>query len=275
MQNLKTQIMGVLNVTPDSFYDQGQHYSHEIAIARGIKLYNDGADILDIGGESTRPFASEVSAEEELERVLPVIEALKKQIPIPISIDTMKAEVAQAAIDAGASIVNDVSGFRDPAMVKVASDTGVRICVMHMKGKPKTMQENPAYPRGVVEEVIDWFRETLESLMQSGIKENNIIIDPGIGFGKTVEDNYRILHNLQKFKELGFPVLLGLSRKSFMGKVLDKPPEELLAPTIALDALAMRENVDFIRVHDVEEHRNVAVIMDKYLSCEEIPIQHV
>lgn len=267
--------MGVLNVTPDSFYDQGQYLSPDLAIARGIKLYEEGADILDIGGESTRPDAEPVSVEEELKRVIPVIKTLKKEIPIPISVDTMKAEVARAAVDAGAEWINDVSGFRDPDMVKAAADTGAKLCVMHMKGVPKTMQANPSYPNGVVEEIILWFKNTVLSLESAGVKKKNIIFDPGVCFGKTVEDNYVILHNLQKFKALGFPVLLGLSRKSFMGKVLNKPPEELLPATIAMDALAMRGNVDFIRVHDVEEHRQVAVVMEKYLSCAELVMQHV
>lgn len=275
MRALKTKIMGVLNVTPDSFYDQGQYFSPELAIARGIKLFEDGADILDIGGESTRPNADLVTVNEELSRVIPVIEALKQEISIPLSIDTMKAEVARAAVDAGAEWINDVSGFRDPGMVQAAADTGAKLCVMHMQGMPKTMQANPVYPNGVVEEIILWFKETVLKLEAAGIKKKNIILDPGVGFGKTVEDNYVILHNLQKFKALGFPVLLGLSRKSFMGKVLNKPPEELLPSTIAMDALAMRENIDFIRVHDVEEHRHVAVVMEKYLSCAELAMQHV
>lgn len=275
MHALKTQIMGVLNVTPDSFYDQSRHFTTEQAIARGKKLFKDGADLLDIGGESTRPDANSVSVDEELNRVIPVIKALKQEISIPISIDTMKAKVARAAIDAGAEWINDVSGFRDPDMIQTAVDTGVKLCVMHMQGVPKTMQTNPVYCNGVVEEVILWFKETVLKLESAGIKKKNIILDPGIGFGKTVEDNYVILHNLQKFKALGFPVLLGLSRKSFMGKVLNKSPEELLPSTIAMDALAMRENVDFIRVHDVEEHRNVAVVMDKFLSCAELEMQDV
>ena len=267
MKSLKTKIMGILNVTPDSFYDQGQYFSTDLAVARGIKLFEDGADLLDIGGESTRPDADAVSLNDELQRVIPVIQALKKEIPIPLSIDTMKSEVARAAIEAGAEIINDVSGFRDPLMIDVAAETGVCLSVMHMQGTPKTMQSNPVYPHGVVEDVIMWFKETVLRLEARGVKKKNIIFDPGVGFGKTVEDNYIILHNLQKFKALGFPVLLGLSRKSFMGKVLNKPPEELLAPTIAMDTLALRENVDFIRVHDVEEHRNVACVMDKFLSC--------
>ena len=274
MSLLKTQIMGILNVTPDSFYDQGQFFNSELAIARGLKLFKDGADIIDIGGESTRPFADPVSEKEELKRVIPVIKALKSQINIPLSIDTMKPGVAQAALEAGASLINDVSGFRDPDLIAVAADSGVRICVMHMQGMPKTMQVDPVYPKGVVEEIIQWFEEKIDILLKAGIKEKNIIIDPGIGFGKTVEDNCKILHNLQKFKVSGFPVLLGLSRKSFMGKVLDKPSEDLLAPTIALDALAMRDNVDIIRVHDVEEHRSVAIMMEKFLSCAESQAYH-
>lgn len=267
--------MGVLNATPDSFYSQSRCFRNDLAIARGLELFQKGADIIDIGGESTRPYADPVSEEEELERVVPVIKALKKQLTIPLSIDTMKAKVAKAALDAGASIINDVSGLQDPEMIAMAADTGARICVMHMQGTPKTMQANPIYPKGIIKELLFWFEDKLKALQKAGIKENNIIIDPGIGFGKTVEDNYQILHNLQKFKELGFPVLLGLSRKSFMGKVLNKPPEDLLAPTIALGALAMKENIDILRVHDVEEHRSTAVIMEKFLSCSEMKGRHI
>lgn len=274
MSRLKTQIMGILNVTPDSFYDQGQFFSSELAIAGGLKLFNEGADIIDIGGESTRPCAHPVSEKEELERVLPVIKGLKNKISIPLSIDTMKAGVAQAALKAGATLINDVSGFRDPDMIAVAAEASVKICVMHMQGVPKTMQTNPVYSKGVVEEIIQWFDEKVNTLIRAGVKEKNIIFDPGIGFGKTVEDNYKILHNLQKFRVSGFPILLGISRKSFMGKVLKKPAKDLLAPTVALGAIAMRENIDFLRVHDVEEHRSIAVVMEKYLDGAESLVYH-
>jgi dihydropteroate synthase len=275
MRALKTKIMGILNVTPDSFYDKGQFFSQDSAIERGIKLFDEGADLIDIGGESTRPGADPVSEQEELERIIPVIEALKSRVTIPISIDTMKPAVARAAIKAGASIINDVSGFRNPEMIKAAAETQARICVMHMLGEPKTMQVDPHYPNGVIEEIILWFKNKAIELGHSGIKKKNIIFDPGIGFGKTVEDNYEILHNLQKFKALGFPILIGLSRKSFIGKVVGMPPQELLAPTIALNTLAMRENVDFIRVHDVKEHRSVADVMEKFLSGQITAVQHV
>ncbi len=266
MKSVKTKIVGILNVTPDSFYDQGNFFSTDQAIAQGIKLYNEGADILDIGGESTKPFADKVSEKEELNRVIPVIKALKNCIPIPISIDTMKPSVAAAAIESGAGIINDVSGLRDPEMLSLAVKTGVKLCVMHMKGTPQDMQSNPVYPNGVIEEVASWFNDKIIKLKDCGIQRENIILDPGIGFGKTVEDNYNILQNLHEFKRLGFPILLGLSRKSLFGKVLDKPPEELLAPTIAMNTLLMRDNIDYIRVHDVKEHRSIVEILNKLTS---------
>ncbi len=256
--------MGILNVTPDSFFDGGKFNATDIAIARGIKMFQEGADIIDIGGESTRPGAEEVSKAEELERVIPVIRTLKAQIPIPLSIDTMKPEVAEAAFNEGASIINDVSGFRNPKMISFAAEANIPICVMHMLGMPKTMQINPHYESGVITHLLSWFMEKISVLKKAGIKENNIILDPGIGFGKTVDDNLKILHNLQKFKALGFQVLVGLSRKSFMSKIINKPAAETLATTLAMDTIALLAKIDFIRVHDVKEHRDIADVIKKY-----------
>jgi dihydropteroate synthase len=198
-----TQLMGILNVTPDSCFDQGRWFDHAAAIQRGIQIFQEGADWLDIGGESTRPGATPVLEEEELKRVIPVIKSLKQEISVPISIDTMKARVAEAAIEAGASLINDVSGFRDPAMRQVAANVQLPICVMHMHENPMTMQKNPHYPQGITSFLIDWFSQQIDLLLASGIQEQNIILDPGIGFGKTIADNVEIVQNLYRIKALG------------------------------------------------------------------------
>lgn len=249
--------MGILNITPDSFYGNSRCLQTEDAIARGIQYANTGADILDIGGESTRPGAAQVSEEEELNRVIPVIRALKEKTSCQLSIDTIKPNIAAAAVDAGASLINDVSGFRDPAMREVAAAKDVQICVMHMQGTPQTMQLNPHYPEGIIPHLLKWFDSQIELLIRSGIKENQIIIDPGIGFGKTIADNLEIIQNLPGLKSMGFPVLLGVSRKSFMQKILKKSPEELLSETLAINTIAIMAGVDVIRVHDVVEHRGI------------------
>ena len=258
--------MGILNITPDSCFDQGRYFDHSIAIQRGIEIWKEGADWLDIGGESTRPGAAPVSEEEELRRVLPVIASLKKEISIPISIDTMKASVAEAAIKMGASLINDVSGFRDPAMRRVAAEAGSFICVMHMHENPLTMQDHPHYPEGIISFLIDWFKRRIDLLLESGIEEKHIILDPGIGFGKTVADNVKIVQNLGKIKALGFPLLIGLSRKSFLGKIINKNHpknySDLLPVTLAVNTVAIMAHVDMIRVHDVGEHREIIDLMD-------------
>lgn len=257
----KTQLMGILNVTPDSCYDQGRWFDHSIAIQRGIQMCREGADWIDVGGESTRPGATPVLESEELKRVIPVILALKKEISIPISIDTMKAKVAEAAIEAGATLINDVSGLSDPSMRQVAANAKLPVCVMHMHENPTTMQKNPHYPQGIIPFLLDWFKKRVDLLLASGIKENNIILDPGIGFGKTVDDNVEIVHNLHKIKALGFPVLIGLSRKSFLGKIVNKSYPELLPVSLAVNTLAIDAKLDFIRVHDISEHRDILDLM--------------
>lgn len=257
----KTELMGILNVTPDSCFDQGKWFDSEKAIERGIEIFRQGADWLDIGGESTRPKATPVSEEEELKRILPVIKSLKREITIPISIDTMKPNVAEAAISEGARMINDVSGFKDPLMREIAAQAEVRVCLMHMQGNPMTMQDNPSYPGGIIPCLMTWFKDRIELLLSSGIKESNIILDPGIGFGKTVADNIAIIDNLQKLQLLGFPLLIGLSRKMFMGKILNKGYPELLSATLAVNTLAILRGIDIIRVHDVSEHRDVIDLM--------------
>lgn len=259
---MKTQLMGILNMTPDSCYDQGRWFDLEVAIQRGIQIYQEGADLIDIGGESTRPDATPVSEEEELRRVIPLIKALRNEVPIPLSIDTMKPKVAEEALLAGASFINDVSGFRHPDMRKLAANSGVSICVMHMHETPATMQLNPTYPQGVIPFLLEWFRQQIDILLASGVQRHQIVLDPGIGFGKTVQDNIHILHNIKKIKELGCPVLIGLSRKSFLGKIIHKTYPQLLPVSLAANTLAIEAQVDIIRVHDVAEHRDIINLMD-------------
>lgn len=255
--------MGILNVTPDSFYPQSCYYPLESAISRGHEIYTQGADILDIGGESTRPGSDSVDEQEELKRVIPVIKVLAKNLPIPISIDTTKPEVAAAAIEAGATLINDVNGFRDPAMRKVAAESGAELCLMHMQGTPKTMQQNPSYPEGVLFHLHDFFAQQIDLLMDAGVSKDKIIIDPGVGFGKTIADNLEIIDNLHKLKEMGFPLLLGVSRKSFLRKILNTSLPEMLAATLTVNMLGILQGVDIIRVHDIPEHRDMVAILTR------------
>lgn len=267
---MKTQLMAILNVTPDSAYPQARWPHESEAIEQGLNLYKQGADILDIGGESTRPHATPVEEKEELRRVIPVIKALKKAIPIPLSIDTFKPAVARAALEAGATFINDISGFSDPAMLELAVEAQIPICVMHMQGTPQTMQIQPFYEQGVIPTLIDWFQKKVDLLLKKGVKAQNIFLDPGVGFGKTVDHNVEIIDNLQKIKALGFPVLVGCSRKSFLGKLLNKPIEELLPATLTVNMLAIQAQVEIIRVHDVIAHRDVIDLMHKMSRRENL-----
>ena len=257
----KTYIMGILNVTPDSFSDGGQYFDKSAAVKRAIQMVEDGADIIDIGGESTRPGSQPLAIEEELRRTLPVIEALTKEINAPISIDTYKSEVAKRALDAGAAMVNDISGLRfDPEMPKVVSAYKVPVVIMHIKGTPKDMQKNPVY-EALIPEIMDYLRESIRSAKESGIAEDMIIIDPGIGFGKTFEHNLEIIHNLYNFTLLEKPVLVGLSRKAFIGKILgDVPAGKRLEGTAAAIAISIINGANIIRVHDVKEMVKVAKV---------------
>lgn len=255
--------MAVINVTPDSFYDKSRA-THEEAVARAFEFQTMGADLLDIGGESTRPGSAPVSEKEELERVIPVIEALQGKLSIPISIDTVKPAVAKEAAKRGATLLNDVSGFRNPEMIEVARRYDMDVCVMHMDKNPQTMQENPHYHEGIANHLLTWFQERINTLTHAGIAKEKIILDPGIGFGKTVEHNLEILYNLARFKELGYPILFGASRKTFLSKILGKPATELLAATIVVNTLAIAAGVDFIRVHDIKEHRDAIDVMTAY-----------
>ena len=247
--------MGVLNVTPDSFSDGGEFFGTNAAVARGIQIAEEGADIIDIGGESTRPGAEPVSAKEELKRVLPVIEELRAKIDISVSIDTSKSEVASAALDAGASIINDVTAGRgDEKMLPLAAKRKAAIVLMHMQGEPRTMQKDPHY-KDVVAEVADFFRQQYARALECGIDPMAIAFDPGIGFGKTLEHNVTLLKNLERLHVHGRPLVVGVSRKSFLGKLVGSSEmSDRLAPTIALTAILRAGGADVLRVHDVKEN---------------------
>jgi len=259
----KTYIMGILNVTPDSFSDGGLFFDRSAAIKQALQLVEDGADIIDIGGESTRPGSETVPPEEEIRRTIPVIAAIAKEINVPISIDTYKASVAQMALDAGASMVNDISGLRfDPEMTKVVSEYKVPVVVMHIKGKPKDMQIDPVY-EALIPEVLDYLKGSIRIALDAGIPDDMIVIDPGIGFGKTFEQNLAIIHNLREFTLLEKPVLVGVSRKAFIGKILgDAPPGQRREGTAAAVAVSILNGVNIIRVHDVKEMARVAKVAD-------------
>jgi len=254
--------MGVLNVTPDSFSDAGKYFEPEQALHRLHALIENGADLIDIGGESTRPGASAVSPDEEIRRVLPVLQTWKKEWDAILSIDTSKSEVAEVALRHGASLVNDVTGLRgEPQMAHVVAHYGAGLVLMHMKGMPRTMQENPVYG-DLIREILDYFEEGIEIAIRAGIREESIILDPGIGFGKAVSHNLEILRNLKEFKKLGRPLLVGTSRKSFIGAVLDLPTEKRLFGTAATVAISVLNGADIVRVHDVAEMKQVARMAD-------------
>jgi len=245
--------MGVVNVTPDSFSDGGQFFQPEAAVEHALRLGEQGADIIDIGGESTRPRATPVSETEELHRVLPVLERLSGKTRVPISIDTMKSGVARLALAAGASIINDVgAGRQDEAMWKLVAESGAGYVCLHMQGTPQTMQENPAY-LDVVAEVEAFFEEHLRRLRGCGVQPNQIILDPGIGFGKKIEHNLRLLGALERFAHLDRPLLLGVSRKSFLGKTSGLEVEQRIVPGLACACWAVASGVQIIRTHDVAE----------------------
>ncbi|MCL6475797.1 MAG: dihydropteroate synthase [Firmicutes bacterium] len=259
----RTVVMGILNVTPDSFYDGGRYAQVEAAVQRALQMVEEGADVLDIGGESTRPGSLPVPEEEELRRVLPVIQAVHERTDVPISIDTTKSRVAERALQAGACMVNDISGLGfDPRMAEVVARHGALCCIMHIQGTPQTMQQNPQY-EDVVRDISRYFEERLALAEQAGIPRENIWLDPGIGFGKTVEHNLEILRRLREFTALGLPILIGTSRKSFIGKILgDLPPEERLEGTAATVAIAIMNGANAVRVHDVREMVRVARMTD-------------
>jgi dihydropteroate synthase len=264
----RTLVMGILNVTPDSFSDGGRFLALEAAVSHALRLVEEGADIIDVGGESTRPGASPVSEEEEIRRVVPVIEELSKRIPVPISIDTYKASVARRALEAGACIINDVTALGgDEKIASVAAETGCPVVLMHMKGEPRTMQDDPRY-QNLLSEIIGYLRKQAALALQAGIKAERIIVDPGIGFGKTVEHNLLLIRHLRQLRSLGFPILVGPSRKSFIGKLLDLPVEERLEGTATAVACAILYGAHIVRVHDVKQMKRVQKICDAISKCQ-------
>jgi dihydropteroate synthase len=249
----RTLVVGILNVTPDSFSDGGRFLDRATAVAHATRMVEDGADILDVGGESTRPGSTPVSADEELERVHPVIQRLAELHPaVPISIDTRKANVAAEALDAGATIVNDVSGGADPAMFDVVRDREAAVVLMHMRGDPTTMQEAPHYD-DVVGEVHEYLRQRIEAAELAGIDPERIAIDPGIGFGKNLDHNLELMHGVDALLDLGRPVLVGPSRKKFIGTILDLPVEERVEGTVGAVVWMVARGAHLVRVHDVKE----------------------
>ena len=275
----RTYIMGILNLTPDSFSDGGSYRSTEEAVKRAKEMARQGADMIDVGGESTRPDHTPVSESEEMERVIPVIAALKSEINVPVSIDTMKASVAEAAIKKGASVINDVWGFKkDVKMAEVAARYGVACCLMHNRENKNTAQGNEWYVENKQEDkqcpgktfqyddfidgMLAEIAESIEIALKAGVKKENIMIDPGIGFAKTHEQNLAVMKNLKVFKTLGYPVLLGTSRKSLIGNVLNLPPDQRMEGTIVTTALGIFQGCDFVRVHDVLENKKACVMAD-------------
>lgn len=263
-------IMGILNITPDSFSDGGRFFTVQQALKQAIWMEQDGADMIDIGGESTRPGATPVTTEEELRRVLPVIKLLIKKLSIPLSIDTIKAEVARQAVDVGVSIINDISGLtRDPEMITVASKSNAGLVIMHSKGNPQTMQKNPKY-KNVLLEVYAFLERQIKYAIGHGISKNRIVIDPGIGFGKTVNHNLTLIKNLSYFIPLGVPILIGPSRKSFIRKVLNSTNQPFLEGTIegtaAASAIAVFQGARILRVHDVAYMRMASQIADAVMK---------
>jgi dihydropteroate synthase len=258
----RTVLMGIINVTPDSFYDGGRHLDADRAIADGLGLIEAGADIIDIGGESTRPGARPVSAEEELERVLPVIRGLRHVAKVPISIDTYKSRVAREALDEGADIVNDVSALRfDDEMAALAAAERVPVVLMHMLGTPRTMQTEPRYDN-VLREVIDFLAERIQFAARAGIERQGIIVDPGIGFGKTLDHNLALLRGLPAFAALGQPLLVGASRKAFIGRILGTEADERLEGSLAAAVAAVMGGAEIVRVHDVKETQRAIRVAD-------------
>lgn len=246
------QVMGILNVTPDSFSDGGTHNTPVQALAHARQMFLEGAVIIDIGGESTRPGAAEVSPEQEAERVIPVVEAIARESDVWISVDTSKALVIREAAKAGAHIINDIRSLTEPGALQAAAISGLPVCVMHMQGEPRTMQQAPHY-QNVVRDVYAYLEAQVARCMAAGIKKNHIILDPGFGFGKSLAHNYQLLDKLDEFHKLGLPVLAGMSRKSMIGQLMDLPPDERVAGSVACAVIAAMKGAQIIRVHDVKE----------------------
>jgi dihydropteroate synthase len=260
-------VMGIVNVTPDSFSDGGRHLQHDAAMAHARQLIAEGADIIDVGGESTRPGAQPVSADEELERVIPVIEGLRG-VPVPISIDTCKPRVMQAALDAGVQMVNDINALLDEAAMKIVSSSNVAVCLMHKQGTPQTMQLQPDY-QDVVVEVSTFLRARIAAAEAAGMQRNRIVIDPGFGFGKTLGHNLALLRQLDVLRELGVPILAGLSRKSMLGALTGQEADQRLPASIAAALIAVQRGANIVRVHDVRATVDALKIWDA-VNCADL-----
>lgn len=251
--------MGVLNVTPDSFSDGGLYNAAEVATERALKMLEDGADIIDVGGESTRPGAAPVSEQEEIDRVMPVVEALKKIDGVKVSVDTSTPKVMSEAIRCGVEMLNDVRAFQRPGAIEVVKRCSASLCVMHMQGEPSTMQNKPRYDN-VVDEVLNFLSERIQSLRESGVSQDQLLIDPGFGFGKTLQHNLYLLKHLDRLQKLGCPVLVGMSRKSMIGDMLDKPVDQRLFGSLAVALMALERGASVLRVHDVAETADIVKV---------------
>ncbi len=268
--SVKTCLMGILNITPDSFYDGGRFHSVDQAVQRALQMEREGADIIDIGGESSRPGSEDVTVDEEIRRIIPVLEACQDVLSSPISLDTSRSHVLKKALSTGKiAMVNDIYACRrDPEIIDIIAESGLSIVIMHMKGNPGSMQADPHYD-DVISEILSFFEERISCIRQRGVLDSQIIIDPGIGFGKRLEDNISILKNMEKFKALGYPVLIGPSRKSFIGMITNKPPDKRIWGTASAVSCAVLKGADIVRVHDVQEMKDVIAIADriKYHEC--------
>lgn len=266
----RPRIMGIVNITPDSFSDGGQHADTGAAVAHALRLVEAGADLLDLGGESTRPGADAVDVATELARVIPVLERLVQQVTVPIAVDTSKPAVMRAAIAAGAHMINDVNALRAEGALEAVAGSGVAVCVMHMQGQPRTMQEAPQYD-DVVAEVHRCLAERLFACEMAGIARKRLVVDPGFGFGKTVEHNYRLLRQLERFADLGVPVLAGLSRKSMIGAVTGNPVERRVVGSAVAAVLAAQHGARILRVHDVAETREALAVWQAFAAQPSLP----
>ncbi|KTC76878.1 dihydropteroate synthase [Legionella brunensis] len=258
----KPLIMGILNVTPNSFSDGGRYLNREIAVAHALQMVAAGADIIDIGGESSKPGAEPVSCSEELARVIPVIEKLRAETDVCISIDTTKAQVMQEAVAAGASLINDITALNDPKSLQIAAQLNVPVCLMHMQGEPMTMQKQPQYSNDIIDELNSFFQQKIHICLSAGIKFENLILDPGFGFGKLPEHNLRIVKHLSAFKEHKLPVMLGASRKTTLGVILEKPVEQRLFGGLAIGMFAALQGVAILRTHDISETKEVLTMLE-------------
>ena len=257
----RTAIMGILNVTPDSFSDGGIFLARDAAVAHALAMVEEGADVIDVGGESTRPGAQAVSVQEELDRVIPVIEAIARAVSLPISIDTSKPEVMRAAVAAGAGLINDVRALREPGALQTAAELEVPVCLMHMQGEPRNMQHHPVYT-DVLGEVRDFLQQRIEACVAAGIPRRRLVVDPGFGFGKTVEHNLELLRRLGELRALGVPILAGLSRKSMIGALFGLPVAQRLHASVALALVAVQNGAAMLRVHDVRATREAIRMLE-------------